>query len=186
MKLNSVKNPFEILKRSFHPCVELLLKLPEHWENVHGRCRYARPPWVKNMLRFNWWYLSNQEAKWESVKYPVENLKRSFQPYVDLLLKFPEQWEKTDWSWRARDALFDRLVVKWTYLANQETKWNSVKYPFELTERPFRWAMIDPLKHLVEPVASIQSSLCTRPRCVKTCATSNEYISQTRKRNENP
>lgn len=44
---------------------------------------------------------------------------------------------------------------KRVYLTNQETKWKSVKYPFELTERPFQWVVVDSLKLPVVSTTSI-------------------------------
>jgi hypothetical protein len=71
-------------------------------------------------------------------------------------------------------------------ISNQRTKWKSVKYPFEMTKIYLKWSIVDPLKIPIYSIVVSQSLLYMQPQCVETCATSNDHIWQTKKRNEIP
>ena len=125
-----------------------------------------------------------QVMKLNSVKDRFEISKRHFYPY-DIVSKCVLERENIMLNLkRHARTILQTCWFNWSHLLNHRKKLNSVKYPFEIMEISFKWAIVYPLKLHVESVEIVQSFLYARPKYGETCVTSNDHIWQTKKRNE--
>jgi hypothetical protein len=156
MKLNSVKDPFEISKRPFHIYNIFALWWPKEWENVCLISREARALFYKHRL-LQLMISLKLELEMKFCEIPIWADENTFQMNYSRL-------SKTSCRVYGSCSKFVICAVamcknmcsfKWSYLKNQEMKWNSPKYSFEMTKKLFTWDMVDPPKHPIDSVTSL-------------------------------